>query len=321
MYSWRNKKAATTTSEVNKTFTERSTFTGANRRAIGLIPVPLDETADKIPLPSSLRYRELLVAIEGKQSTCCLRIISPRKRSRSALLIFRGRVMGCIYGAKNLGRQLMGEEAHFRAMSDMALPDNTVDAHMLDEEIVLAAASLFHGSVLQPPEEIQGQEIYEWCIEATIASNLPACVVVSDANHVPVCMTYLTNGKIVGVYSFKDGWISSAFEAALKYVLETPGVNVSASVLDIDCGDAALDLTFSLTGLADREGQQFTSGEHPVVDLRGADIQGEAQRTTWQLQSIHKGIVKHVPRVTTEIDPSTGGFLGFRSNHSHLIRP
>ena len=228
--------------------------------------------------------------------------------------------MGCIYGAKNLGRQLMGEEAHLRAMSDMALPDNTVDAHMLDEEVVLAAASLFHGSVLQPPEIAQVQEIYEWCIEAAITSDLAACVVISDAAHVPVCMTYLMKGKIVGVYSFKDGWVSSTYESGLKYVLETPGVNVSASVLDSCTDEEAVSLTFSLTGLADRDDQQW-SGGNTTLELRSADIQGETQRTTWQLESIHKGIVKHVPRVTSEIDPSTGGFIGFRSNHSHLIRP
>jgi hypothetical protein len=319
MYAW-HKKAATTTSEVNKTFTDRSTFTGANRRAIGLIPVPLDESADKIPLPSSQKYRELLVSIEGKQSTCCLRIISPRRRSRSAVLIFRGRVMGCIYGAKNLGRQLMGQEAHLRAMSDLALPDNTVDAHMLDEEVVLAAASLFHGSVLQPPQDAQVQEIYEWCIEATISSDLPACVVVSDATHVPVCMTYLMKGRIVGVYSFKDGWVSSAFEAGLKYVLETPGVNISASVLDSNEQDAD-GLTFSLTGLGDRDNQQWSSGGHSTLEMPICDIQGEAQRTTWQLQSIQKGIINQSPRMQSEINPSTGGFFGFRSNHSHLIRP
>jgi hypothetical protein len=318
MYAWHKK--APSPNETNKTFTDRNTFTGANRRAIGLIPVPLDESADKIPLPGSLRYRELLVSIEGKQSTCCLRIISPRRRSRSAVLIFRGRVMGCIYGAKNLGRQLMGEEAHSRAMSDMALPDNTLDAHILDEEIVLAAASLFHGSVLHPPEESQPQAIYEWCIEAAISSNLPACVVVSDSAHVPVCMTYLVKGKIVAVYSFKDGWMSSSFESGLKYVLETSDVHLSASVLDSTSDEELIALTFSLTGLADRDDQQWTGG-HSTMELQVADIQGEGQRTTWQLQSIHKTPVRTVPRVPSEAESSGGRFFGFSSHHSHLIKP
>jgi len=320
MYSWHKK--APVTREVNKTFTDKSTFTGANRRAIGLIPVPLDESADKIPLPGSLRYRELLVSIEGKQSTCCLRIISPRRRSRSAVLIFRGRVMGCIYGAKHLGRQLMGEEAHLRAMSDMALPDNTLDAHMLDEEIVLAAASLFHGGVLQPPEQMQAQEIYEWCIEGAITSNLPACVVVSDAVHVPVCMVYLADGKIIGVYSFKDGWVSTAFEAGLKYVQETTGVNVSASVLDSCSEEELSQLTFSLTGLADRDDQQW-SGGHSALEFESSDIQGEAQRTTWQLESMQKGPgqARSIPRVAREVDESNSRFYGYRTGHSHLIKP
>jgi hypothetical protein len=320
MHAWQ-KKAAIKTANENPSTNNQINASGGNRRAIGLVPVAHDDTADKIPLPSSLRYRELLVSIEGKQSTCCLRIISPRKRSRAAILVYRGRVIGCIYGAKDLGRQLMGQEAHLHAMSDLALPDNTLDAYTLDEELVLATASLFHGSVLQPPEDLEAAEIYEWCIEAAISSDLPACIVMSDSENVPLCMTYLIKGRVVGVYSFQEGWVSASYESGLKHIEEAPNVNVSASVLDCCSAEDAIGLTFSLTGLADRCEEQW-SGQ-TTLDLDAADIQGESQRTNLQLQLMKKTPVKTVPRVQSEVTTNNpkDRFFGYRTNHSHLIRP
>jgi len=318
MHSWRKRTAFKR--EINKSFTDKSTFTGANRRAIGLIPVPIDESADKIRLPGSLRYRELLVSIEGKQNTCCLRIISPRRRSRSAILIFRGRVMCCIYGAKHLGRQLLGQEAHLLAVSDMALPGNTLEAHTLDEGIVLAAASLFHGCVLQPPDDMQPQAIYEWCIKSAIAYNLPACLVVSNAGHVPVCMTYLVDSKIIGVYSFKDGWLSTTYAAGLKYVQEAGGVNVSASILDSCTEDDFDGMTFSLTGLADRDGQQWSPGDS-TLEFQSADIQWQPQRTTWPLKPMQRRQTKSILGVARGVGQSNERFDGYSKGHSHLINP
>ena len=86
------------------------------------------------------------------------RSISPRKKSRSAILIFRGRVVGCLYGRKDIGFQIMQQDAQMHAMAELATPGNVLDAYQLPEDLVLAAAALFHGQVLEfgqagPPDQ------------------------------------------------------------------------------------------------------------------------------------------------------------------------
>jgi len=262
------------------------TITGANRLAIGLVPIASEDEM-QIEQGNS-RYHEWLVSIEDRQSTCCLRIVCPRTKSRSAVLILRGRVIGCIYGSTNSIQQYTGKEAHLRAISDLALPEITLDAYMLDESLVLAAASLFHGSLMQPPPDLNAPSIYEWCIERLMISHLPGCIVINDSQGAPICMTYLCAGKIVGVYSFRDGWVSSSFEAGLKLIVGMPGTSARGSMLDVASAEEALQLTFSLTGLADRAlderwGQSILS-DLPVNE----GIHDEFEKVSAQIQEIRR---------------------------------
>jgi hypothetical protein len=316
MFAWREKRDFD--SQLKRVSSSSSTKSGANRRAIGLMPLPTQEDGREVAQSDAVRYHEMLVSIEGKQSTCCLRIISPRRRSRAAILIFRGRVLGCIYGNKSLGQQLMGHEAHRHAMNDLAFPDNIIDAYDLAEELVLATASMFHGVVLEPSSEFNNEERFEWCIQALLDSDNAGCVVISTQDNLSVCMVYTYRGKIVGVYSYRDGWVSSSYEAGLKYVLETVNSGISASMLPLTSAEEIMQLTFSLSGLADRAQQEWLQKESGP--LYAADIQGESVRTTWQLQQLQKPMHQYAPAFN-EQRRSTHWTPPSNRSHSHLIKP
>src|SRR5215470_9812622 len=101
--------------QVRTMVSQTQAYSGANRRAINLIPLPVISDGHEIAQTQTVRYHHLLISIEGNQRTCCLKIISPRKKSRAAILIFRGRVVGCLYGRKDLGFQVMQQDAQMQA--------------------------------------------------------------------------------------------------------------------------------------------------------------------------------------------------------------
>ena len=123
-------------------------YSGASRRAVSLMPGPSTKNTQDIALNDQSKFRQLLLSVEGNQSSCCIKVTSPRNKSRAALLVFRGRAIGCIYGNKRLERQLFGQEAYGCILADIAHQNNTIDAYLLSEDLVLAAASLFNGEVL-----------------------------------------------------------------------------------------------------------------------------------------------------------------------------
>ncbi len=249
---------------------------GNNRRAIGLLPLPGVGQRHEISQSNYLRYHQLLISLEGKQSTCCLRIASPNNKSRSAILLFRGRVLGCLYGSKNIDRQLFGEEALERAVADLAAPGNILDAYVLSEELVLAAAALFHGNVLNQSSYMSAEQTLEMASQHLLHSDMPGCIVISSADNLAACMVYMFGGKIVGVYSFKDGWVESTYETALHYLHRTPNACVMASKLTACNVQEVMDLTFSVTGLADRKASEWTGIK---ADEALRDLSTEGNRT------------------------------------------
>lgn len=280
MFAWKEKRDIQ--SQVKKLSTAHAGHDGANRRAIGLLPVPHAASVHEIAHSNSLRFHELLVSIEGKQSTCCLRIVSPKARSRSAILVFRGRVLGCLYGNKSMSTQLFGQEAHQHAMSDLAHPDNILDAYLLSEELVIAAASLFHGTLMNFPNAKTPEQVFEEACETLMRSDMPGCVAINTADNLAVCMVYIFGGKIIGCYSYKDGWVETCYETGLKYIAQTGRTaKVMASMLPARNVSEVNAMTFSLTGLGDQKERQY-GASNLYEGLM--DPEGEELRTALQLR-------------------------------------
>ncbi|HEY9732714.1 MAG TPA: hypothetical protein V6C89_12425 [Drouetiella sp.] len=249
MFAWKDKRGIQET--ISKLVSAENNGRGANRRAINLVPLPAVRDAHEIAQSHRIRYHQLLVSIEAKQSTCCIRIISETSKSRAAILVFRGRVLGCLYGSKYEAEQVFGEEAHHRAMSELAKPSNIIDTYLLSEELVLAGGALFHG---HPVEHAGGtaEQIFETVVRNLMYSNAPGCVVVNSENNDALCMVYVFKGQIIGVYSFHEGWVQSTYETAVSYVHSQPNTQVMASALAARNIKEVESMTFSLTGLGDR---------------------------------------------------------------------
>ena len=246
--------------EQREMYAPTSQYSGANRRAINLIPLPLTAEGHELANTKTVKYHHLLVTIEGNQRTCCLKIISPKKKARAALLIFRGRVVGCLYGKRAMDFHYFNKDAHQRALTDLATPGNVLDAYQLPEDLVLAAAALFHGQVLDFSRLHQPKQILDAAIQQITAFGLPGCVVVSTPSSEMVCMVYIAGGRILGVYSSVDGWVEPTHQAAARYLNSLSDAQVVGSILAIRSVDDIARVGFSLTGLGDKRFELMKQG-------------------------------------------------------------
>ncbi|GEM_PF-2932457 len=253
-------------------------YSGANRRAINLIPLPVVSEGHEIAQTQTVKFHHLLVSIEGNQRTCCLKIISPKQKSRSAILIFRGRIVGCLYGKKNMAMQVMQQDAHMHALTDLATAGNILDAYQLPEELVLAAASLFHGQVLEFSQTAQPDQVMLSAAHQIASYSLPGCVVINTQDNEMVCQVYMANGRIIGVYSSHDGWVTANLETAMTYLSKVDNPQVMASILPMRSVDDVAFLGFSLTGLGDRRYQMIRQQQ---LDYVRNESTGESKKNTW----------------------------------------
>lgn len=231
-----------------------------------MVPVAATGSSREIAQTASLRFHQLLVSLEGNQRTGCLRIVSPRSKSRSAILIYRGRVLGCLYGNKKLEYQCIQEDAHKQALADLASPGNILDAYELSEELVLAAASLFNGEVLDTNFGTEPISCFEQTLRTLSSTSLPGCILISTVDEEMLCMIYLYDGKIIGVFSAKEGWLSASVESVQKHL--TPGrlLRISASYLPVSDRKQATNLGFSLTGLTEQPVKKPVTQQIQAID-------------------------------------------------------
>jgi hypothetical protein len=248
LFVWKEK--LTVRGEIDKASQLEATTRGSNRRAVGLVPFPTPSAQREIAEAKKVRYQQLLISIEGKQSTCCLKVVSPKKKSRSALLCFRGRALGCIYGRKDMDSQMLGFDAFAPFLDDISIPDSIVDTYILPEDLALAASSLFHGDVFNQPSNKNAIDTLHYVHHNLFSSQMPGCIVLKRAGTEEVlAFIYMFGGKVTGVFTFANGWLQASFEQALELVQTNVQVMVSASKLNACNVEEVFDLSFSLTGM------------------------------------------------------------------------
>lgn len=214
------------------------------KRAVGLFPDSSERPQDPKDT-GALRFHHLLISLEGAERTGCLKISSHQNRSRSALLLFRGRVVGAVYGRKYMRGQYLHEDAHKCALSELAAPGNMLDAYELPEDLVLAASSLFYGETLDTNYGQNLETTFEYALSSLQRSNMPGCVVVNSSGEETICIVYIAQGRIVGVFTASEGWTKGPTES-LKRSLKAGNCKVHASILPIP---DPRRVGFSLTGL------------------------------------------------------------------------
>jgi hypothetical protein len=260
---------------------DASPFDGANRRAIGLLPESTGERTSNIPVADHANRQRFLVAIEANQHTCCVKVISRKLKSRGAILIFRGRVLGAVYGRLGVKDRLFNQNALPSIYNDLMDLDTEVSAYLIAEPLAVATASLFHGQFTKPDPKSSGFESFTAALDALNQSALPGCVMVNDKNNVALLSAYVFGGKTVGLYSGQKGWLPIGAQASLPEMSGNSLVRVSCAKLPASAIDAVIKLTSSLTGLADRNEQTVRKPVDPDLRMRDDELA--------QLKDIKKG--------------------------------
>jgi hypothetical protein len=210
----------------------------------------------------------LLLSIEAQQKSCCLQLQSERSKSRSAVLIYRGRVISCIYSNKSLGAYVFNQKAFELAIRDLASPGSKLSLYVLSDEVVVAAAALFHGEVLELPKEENAANSFDAACDKLTEAKKPGVVVLENRKDLSVCMVYFFDGKIAAVYSDREGRLAPNKAAVREYLSRSADTDVCGCVLPVTEGQNSFDFAFSLSGLADRTKKDWSAtADHGIPNF------------------------------------------------------
>jgi len=247
MYYWRDKRSQK--DQADKLETIYSNKDGLNRRAFGLFPQPKESKPVRIDLSNQVNYQKFLVDLEGQEETTCVRLISPPRKVRAALLILRGRVLGCVYG-RDGEDQLLGQEAYTRMTAEMLQNDIIVDAYKVDDKTAIAASSMFHGELFSAPSTMRPTEVFHFSLTHLLDTKMPGTILISEMDATKAVL-YTFKGKIHGLFSFQDGWLEPTIAKAEDILSHSSNLAVQASKLLCANIFELKQFTFSMTGLND----------------------------------------------------------------------
>jgi hypothetical protein len=245
---WRDKRGQK--DQADKLESVYSNKDGLNRRAFGLFPQPREKKAERIDLSNNVNYQKFLVSLEGQEETTCVRLISPTRKVRAAMLILRGRVLGCVYGRDGEG-QILGQDAYTKMTAEMLAGEVIVDAYKIDDKTAIAASAMFHGELFSAPSTMKPVEIFHFSLTHLLDSKMPGTIIINE-NEATKAVLYTFKGKIHGLFSFAEGWLEPTVEAAEKVLQNSANYSVQASKLLCANIFELKEFTFSMTGLAEK---------------------------------------------------------------------
>ncbi|HEY9734393.1 MAG TPA: hypothetical protein V6C89_20950 [Drouetiella sp.] len=175
-------------------------------------------------------------------------------KSRATIIIFRGRVLSCVYGKRGSDRYKFGRAAFAAAQIDLLQQQAEISLHALTEESALAAAAFFEGHQQDQQKNSAAQDFFSRVSGEINGRKAPGCFVVRDNENNATAVIYFHGGKIIGIYSYEKGWLKdNKFETAIKTVNDKRSAKTAAYMLNALSLQEIYDMTFSLTGVDDNE--------------------------------------------------------------------
>ncbi len=244
-------------------------FEGSSRRAINYFPSSGLSPKSKVKLDFSNELPVLpqLISIEAAKLSGCIKMESKRFKSRAAVLIYKGQVIACVYGSKAHPEQLFGADGYVAMMSEISSVHSDVSSYILDEKVVLSAASMFHGEVFDTAPEQEPKLSLSGCMKFIEELSAPGSIAVADNSGQPVCLLYLSGGSLLGINSLHSSVREKDIRSVWQYLKNNPQSKILANSFAPE-DDSVNVFTFSmLSQSAQRPAAQSRVGVCSVTEL------------------------------------------------------
>jgi hypothetical protein len=204
------------------------------KRALDLMPAPMGMQRVRVFKMRSSSVNTLVNELERDAYTGVVKISFQEGHSRSAILLYRGRAVGCIYTAKTMPEPQPSLQSLKLALTDLRLPDTEVTMYQLPPDIVLPMSALFLGYPVARDDEYNGPEYFEYASIWIEHKELTACLAITLPRTGNTCIAFTHKGTYVGAFYIEDQRFSKDRNFVLGILRTDPRATLEASVLTPD---------------------------------------------------------------------------------------
>jgi len=220
------------------------------RRAIDLVmPPPDEESLESLKTFKISDYdlEWLITDVEGGMRTGCLKATSESKLSRAAILLYKGRAVGCIYGCKSNPDAKATEESLTLTLTDLEATDTMVTMYDLPDEATLAMSALFLGYTLEREDSMDSRTYFDSVMNSFVQNHSTACVVVTIPSTKSTYLIFVGKGRFGGAFFVEEQQFTKDPKAIYQLFESDAGAQVEVSLLSAEAVAPGMRFGYSLT--------------------------------------------------------------------------
>lgn len=217
------------------------------RRAIDLVMPPIDQDSLNTYKMADYDLEWLITDLEGGMRTGCMKSTSEQQLSRSAVLLYRGKAVGCIYGCKSAPDAKPTEESLTNMLSDLNAPDAVVNIYDLPEEVTVAMSALFLGFPVERDESKDAKTQFDYFMNWFTQNGSSSCLAISMPSSKSTCLVFVHKGKFGGSFHVEDQVYTQDPAAIYQLFANDPNCKVEASMLQPEMTASGSRFGYSLS--------------------------------------------------------------------------
>ncbi len=217
------------------------------KRATDLILPPLSAEGLKEFKIADYDVEWLITDLEGGMRTGCVKASSQEKRSRSAVLLYKGRAVGCIHSSKQMPDTMPTEQALHGMLADLELPDTVIRLYDLPENVTLSMSALFLGYPVQRDDSYDARAYMDYICSWFANKKQTACLAIALPGKSATCLGFIYAGQFCGAFYVEDQYFSQEKEFVYELLRDDRDAYVEASILPAEMTSSAVRFGFSLS--------------------------------------------------------------------------
>lgn len=217
------------------------------KRAVDLILPPTHVESINTFKIADYDLEWLITDLEGGMRTCSVKAMSQDVPSRSAMLLYRGRAVGCIYTSTKWTDPPPTESSLQLMLDDLVLPNTKVSIYDLPETLTLAMSALFLGYPVKRTDDHDARTYFDyicqWLEEKAQTACLSIVLPTSNGN----CFAYVYKGQFAGSFFVEDQMFTQDKNFVYRLLRNDSQANIEASILPPELTSSAVRFGFSIS--------------------------------------------------------------------------
>jgi hypothetical protein len=217
------------------------------RRATDLIVPSIDPSLEEQFVMKERGKEWVITDIEGGMRTGCIQIISEKNQTRSAILLYKGRSVGCIFGDKDMGNGVPKELALGHTLKQLEDEDAQIRIYPLTDDITLPLSALFYGYPVERSDNLDTRSYLDYLLEWLAGKKQTACIAISFATRQVTCLLLVYQGKFTGAFHIDRQEFSTTIDPVHNLLKAEPTASFEASILPVEIVSPAMHFGHSLS--------------------------------------------------------------------------